>query len=457
MPDTRTLFFILALGNLAFGLLVSRYIHASALHERHLRIWRLSTVCSGIGFLAGWLRPWLPEGVVPLAYAGNVLLIAGPCFALGGYCSFFRIAAWRRLVGALLAFSALTYGVLIGAQAGHHVRIMAGSLLAGGVYLAMAVVLAAHARHSRGGLVPVMALFDAIVGAALLLKVALGLGAAPYVPYAVSAINSAVYCAAFVALMSNGFGFLLLLKQSDDERLRQAHEELGVAEQRQRQFIAMISHEVRSPLAVIDTTTQLMELGAAPGSAAQAQVERIRRGARRLAQFFDNVLTQERLDTPHYRVAPGPVDIRELVLWSAELNEASAGAGQFGMQLPDDPVWLQGDEGLLKVLLNNLLYNAVKYSPPGAPIAVRLDDDAAGVRLSVSNTGAGIAPGDLPRIFDKYHRGAHSHAVPGLGLGLFLVRQIAELHGGRASMHSVPHGETRATVEWPRHAIASPP
>ncbi|HSV29981.1 MAG TPA: sensor histidine kinase, partial [Candidatus Omnitrophota bacterium] len=108
---------------------------------------------------------------------------------------------------------------------------------------------------------------------------------------------------------------------------------------------------------------------------------------------------------------------------------------------PLPPVW--GDPKLLKLAFNNLIGNAIKYSQPNTPVTVRAWADDDGIWVAVSDYGIGIPETDLPRIFDRFHRAANADGIAGSGIGLHMVRQIVELHGGAITVDSAEgHGST---------------
>jgi signal transduction histidine kinase len=202
----------------------------------------------------------------------------------------------------------------------------------------------------------------------------------------------------------------------------------------ERQFIAMLSHEVRSPLAVIDTAAQLLSLRLKDDAAQLAVVERIRRGSARLSNFFDNCLTQDRIASHHFAVQPAPIDVRHMVSWVVESCAQLSNDQPVDVDVAPELPTLQGDEVLLRIALTNLLSNAFKYSPDGTTVTVRVWREAQLCCFSVEDSGAGIPAEEAALIFQKYRRGRAAEGKPGAGLGLALVDRIATLHGGSVRM-----------------------
>lgn len=229
------------------------------------------------------------------------------------------------------------------------------------------------------------------------------------------------------------------------EGQRVAHEALAG----QRQFIAMVSHEFRSPLAVIDAAVRLLAVKLDQASGTAPVLARIRRGVARLSGFLDNCLTEDRLDSDGMSLHPEPVDLA--VLAAAVRDGAQLGSEQHRIivELASALVLLRADPQLLRILLLNLLGNAIKYSPPGAEVRLCIGLEDGWCRFDVIDRGAGIAADELPLVWQKYRRGRGAQATPGAGLGLALVARIVELHRGRVEIDSREGEGTRVTVRLP--------
>jgi two-component system OmpR family sensor kinase len=221
-------------------------------------------------------------------------------------------------------------------------------------------------------------------------------------------------------------------------------------------FIADASHELKTPLMVLRAGVERAltnprnppeNLEALDGALAEIN---------RMTEMVENLLTLARADEGRAPLSVEPCDLRDLV------NEASETAGMLAeaesievtTQIPDRPVPLLVDRNRIRQLLLNLVTNAVKYTPSGGNIGIELDDRGTDVMLHVKDTGIGIAPGDLPSIFDRFWRGDPSRsrvgAQPGTGLGLAITKWIAEAHGGTIAVQSRPGRGTTFTVVLPR-------
>jgi two-component system OmpR family sensor kinase len=235
-----------------------------------------------------------------------------------------------------------------------------------------------------------------------------------------------------------------------DGALRERH----AGEQRLRRFVADASHELRTPLAAIRGYAELTRREPLPEGQSRS-LERISASAERMSALVEDLLLLARLDAgrPLERV---PVDLTQLVV-DAVADAHAAGPGhRFALDLPDDPVAVPGDALRLTQVVTNLLANARAHTPPGTAVAVSL---VAGpeVALTVADTGPGIAPDLLPRIFERFARGAEgrSREHGSTGLGLAIVHAVVTAHGGRVDVASRP-GRTAFTVRLPALVSAQP-
>lgn len=236
--------------------------------------------------------------------------------------------------------------------------------------------------------------------------------------------------------------------------MREARELAEEALADQRRLLAMASHEFRAPLANIGAAAQLLGLDCQ--SDKRDVVERITRATSRLKHFLDNCLTEERL-------APGgralhesrialPLLLRETVDNMRCLSPAHTLYLTLEAATPD----AHGDAQLVRVLLNNLLENAIKYSPKGSVIEVSAQCRGDGaLSVSVQDQGPGIAAGDLHNIFHKFYRSDRVGNIPGTGLGLYVAQHVARLHGGEIEVHSLHGHGARFTFVLPRERVCA--
>jgi len=237
-----------------------------------------------------------------------------------------------------------------------------------------------------------------------------------------------------------------------------ARAEAEAASRGKDELLAMLGHELRNPLSAIASATYILESPEASPDATRLAREIIGRQNRHLAHLVDDLLDVARVTSGKIVLSRRPLELAETV-GRAVAALATAGRTERHHLTTDlEPVWADVDETRLEQIVTNLVGNAVKFTPPGGAIEVTLRGEGGEAALTVRDTGVGIAPDMLPRVFEMFvqvERGPRA-GVGGLGLGLTLVRRIAELHGGRveAASEGVGHGSA-FTVRLP--AIASPP
>jgi signal transduction histidine kinase len=453
--DIRTLIFGIALLNLSFALIAWLYVRTSDQHIPDLAVWQRAKLVCGMGYLLGWARPLLPEALMPWAHIGNAMQIIGIAMEFGAYVGFLGLRHWRPRIALALVIGLFFFALAVVLDKTSHAMIISGTGIAGLIYACMAWVFWRH-RLRAPQLMKVMATLDAVVASLLIFKALQGLLFVNMVPYSATAINMVLYVTAFIVMCCNGFGFLLLAKQDDDRRLRLALDELTQSDAQQRQFIAMLSHEVRSPLAVIDATAQVLEQRLHNSAALLPLVARVRRGAIRLAYFFENSITQDRINSGNFSLQVCEVDIAKMLHWAKESAEQLSSEHQIVLNMPQSPLpVLMGDPTLLRMLLTNLLANAIKYSPAHTQVTLSVSLVKDLCRMEVADEGAGIPLNEQEVIFKKYTRGAAAERTSGAGLGLALVERVAALHCGAVRLQSQPDAGARFIVDIPMNALGT--
>jgi signal transduction histidine kinase len=206
----------------------------------------------------------------------------------------------------------------------------------------------------------------------------------------------------------------------------------------QREFVAMVSHEFRTPLAIITTSAQ--QLGrnlAAPVEKSLARCGNIRDAAMRLLALVDEYLTHDRMREPSAELRLTQCDLLALL---ADLDREFP-AGRIQCVYGAGEHVLLCDAGLLRIALRNLLANADRHCAPGRAVRVTLREEGDCLHIDVANSGDRIAPAEQERLFQKYYRGPNALRHPGAGLGLYLVRTIAERLGGSVFLKSAGGAE----------------
>ena len=246
-------------------------------------------------------------------------------------------------------------------------------------------------------------------------------------------------------------GAVLEFRNVTDEQL--ARKALEDANRRKDQFLATLSHELRTPMTAVLGWARLLKLGL-PENEARDAIEAIERSAQIQAQLIDDVLDVSRITVGKMTFQPVPVDVVP-VLHAAmtTVHPAAAAKGiEILSSIPPRVPRILGDDGRFQQIIWNLLSNAVKFTPRGGTITIRLTHVGSVLRLTVQDTGKGIEPDYLPHVFEPFSQedGTMTRSHEGIGLGLSIVRSLIELHGGRIRVASDGAGRGAAfTVEVP--------
>lgn len=222
-----------------------------------------------------------------------------------------------------------------------------------------------------------------------------------------------------------------------------------------RNFVSNVSHELKTPLTVIQGHVAAMGADLADDAPRQTSRRILAQEAARLTQLVDNLLLLSRLEMPDFRLERRSVSVEAVVedaiLQLSDLAEAQGIS--LSLQREGRLPRIVADRARLKQVLINLLDNAIKYNREGGAVTVQLDADEQCVTVKVMDTGEGIPTQDLPHIFEKMYRveRRHGRSVEGSGLGLSIVQRIVEQHGGNISVESrVGEGST-FTVTLPKN------
>jgi len=235
---------------------------------------------------------------------------------------------------------------------------------------------------------------------------------------------------------------LILIAIEDITERRARADTLREGSRRKDEFLAMLAHELRNPLGPITHAIHLLRRG---GGDAPKLYEMIERQTVRLVRLVDDLLDVARISRGLIELKKAPVDLAAIVRQAAEGSRARIDQRQHELvlSLPEAPVYVDGDAVRLEQVVANLLENAIKYTNPGGRIAVTLTEANGDAVLSVSDTGVGLEPETLDRIFDLFAQvdSSLARAGGGLGLGLTLVRRVLEMHGGRIEARSAGVGK----------------
>jgi two-component system, OmpR family, sensor histidine kinase MtrB len=223
----------------------------------------------------------------------------------------------------------------------------------------------------------------------------------------------------------------------------------ALAAQRDAQmaFLAGVAHDLRGPLSTLRVAVATMPPDRPLGT--EADVRRtlalVARQITRLERMVGDFLDRARIEAGKLELQVEDCDVRAVVQDVVDLFAPASGQHRFAVSLPPDRVMVRCDALRIEQVVTNLVSNAVKYSPDGGVVGVALRDLGGGVEIEVVDHGIGMSDEDRRRLFEPFRRvgGESRHSIPGVGLGLFVVRQIVAAHGGRIEVESQPgHGST---------------
>lgn len=241
--------------------------------------------------------------------------------------------------------------------------------------------------------------------------------------------------------------------ESGRARLAEQNERLRQLDALKTEFLATVSHELGTPLTSITSFVDLLR-GSDPPLPDEAAgfVDVIGRNAARLRRLVDDLLLLARLETRSVPLDPRPTALDELVAEAVADHRPTAAARGVDLELhaaPGPPADV--DPLRIRQVVDNLVANAVKFTPEGGAVAVRVEPERHRWRIAVSDTGVGMSPDDLEHVFDRFHRadGARRDGIPGTGLGLSITKAIVDLHGGQIVVRSAPDEGTTVVVTLP--------
>ena len=435
--DIRTLLRALVLGNLVAMAMVFAY-KSPGNHVVPMRLFVLSRLFQAVAFCLLSQRGEIPLWIS--AHLGNPLLFSGfalEMLAVARLCES-RLRMEKPLAAWVIAGSLTFWGL----GSTPSLLVVIASATGAVIYAMGGVGLLAASRRSR--LQQLTGLIYLGFCPILLLRSYL----APTDNLGVMTshtIQSIIYIIQFCLLLVGTVGFLLLMKESDDQLLVESEQRERQRRMLQSNFIDMLTHELRAALAVVKISSSSLkrQLTDQPPELTR-RVENIGRATDSMSAIVDRCIELERLDGGEQSIHLSECVLLDVV---ADLDVVCGpDSPRLVIQLNDTDAVL-ADRHLLEVALGNLIDNALKYAVPGTPITIRSDaeprDGQAGFRLSVDNqVEAGTAPG-TEQVFVRYFRGSNAHDVSGTGLGLYLTRELARLQGGEAEYR--PDGAGRVS------------
>lgn len=246
--------------------------------------------------------------------------------------------------------------------------------------------------------------------------------------------------------------------QRKEEALRERNAALEAADQLKSEFITNVSYQLRTPLTTIIGFGEMLKYGffGALNDRQQGYIANILDSANQLLELIDNILDLAMIEAGQMTLEREPFELGPMLGAMVQLVGDSARKRNQKVQLDQasEIGWIDADQRRVKQVLFNLLTNAIKYTPPGGTVTLgarRVGDE---IELAVTDTGVGIAPEERAQMFGKFTTGSRTSRTAGAGLGLALVKNFIELHGGSVNLDTPPDGGTRVICRLPATAAS---
>jgi len=222
-------------------------------------------------------------------------------------------------------------------------------------------------------------------------------------------------------------------------------------EELRRRLVREVAHEVRTPLAILRGTTEGLVDGVLEPD--EDTLRSLHEEVLRLSGLVGDLETLAAADAATLRLDVRPVDLAEVAGSAAALARGAALDAEIALETELAPAPVEGDAERLRQVVVNLLSNALRHTPPGGRIHVRTRIEGERAVLEVADTGPGIAPEDLPHVFERFYRGVGAEGGPGSGIGLAVVAELVAAHGGEVEAGNRPEGGARFTVRLPLRPV----
>ncbi len=216
-------------------------------------------------------------------------------------------------------------------------------------------------------------------------------------------------------------------------------------------FIDMISHEYRTPMSVIVSSLELidMKLPASVSPSIKPQLDDLKKSSKKLVDIFNTALHEKRISEKGISSHLEAVDLNNIILTAIEYAQDSVSENEIIFHSDSTQIFIKADPDMMGIAIGNILGNACKYSKHHAPVNVFLDKTQENAVIRIKDNGLGIHKDQLHRIFEKYYRADSVREIPGAGVGLYLVKKVVEQHGGNISISSNLGKGTTVVVRLP--------
>ncbi|HEX2949955.1 MAG TPA: PAS domain S-box protein [Armatimonadota bacterium] len=224
-------------------------------------------------------------------------------------------------------------------------------------------------------------------------------------------------------------------------------------QQRQEDLLHIVSHDLRNPLSIINAHVHLIDntiQTAGITDHLQESISAIERGVQRMNALIQDLVDAARMDGQRFMLQRQPVSLAAFFADLLIRAKSSMDVGRVITEIPTDLPMVHADIDRLERIVMNLLSNALKYSPPGTPVLIRAEEQEHDILITIRNEGQGIAPEDMPHLFERFFRGQSWQTVEGTGLGLFISKLLVEAHGGHIWAESTPGKGSTFFLTLPR-------
>ena len=233
-----------------------------------------------------------------------------------------------------------------------------------------------------------------------------------------------------------------------EQRLKKALARERAVTETQRQFLLLTSHDFRTPLAIIEGAARRIGRLVTGHAAVEERVVSIRKAVRRMIDAIDTTLASEQMGKGQFDFRPELHDLRPILHQAIETQRLLHPARRFEVDLPALPS-LMLDPALVEQAFENILSNAVKYSPVAAPVAIACRVESSCLVMTVRDHGIGVPAAEVAKLFTRFFRASNTGAVRGTGVGLNAVRYVMGLHGGEVAMESEEGRGSTVTLRFP--------
>jgi PAS domain S-box-containing protein len=238
-----------------------------------------------------------------------------------------------------------------------------------------------------------------------------------------------------------------------EQDLRRLNDELAQANRRKTEFLATLAHELRNPLAPLSNGLHLMRMASTKPEVLEKTRQMMERQIQHMVHLVDDLLDVARISTGKVELRRQRMDLKEVVATAVETSASliDSGGHKLNVEIPSEPLPMDADPTRIAQVVSNLLNNAAKYTPPGGRIALKVRVEGQDAVLSVTDTGIGIAPDVIDKVFEMFAQVPNAGKPQGgLGIGLSLVQSLVSLHGGSVSASSPGAGKgSTFTVRLP--------